>query len=122
VTSLGLVGLVAAGGAAGSVLRWAAERRVTASAPGGVPAGTLVVNVAGSALLGLLVGLDAPTGVLALLGTGLCGGVTTFSGICLQAVEVGRLSPRRAARYGAATLALGLVAATLGWLVGKYVT
>jgi CrcB protein len=119
VTTLGLVGLVAVGGAAGSVLRWWSERRVTLPAPGGVAAGTLLVNVAGSALLGALVGAHAPSAVLALLGSGLCGGVTTFSGICLQAVEVGRLSRGRAARYLTATLALGLVAATLGWFVGE---
>ena len=97
------------------------ERRVAWRAPGGVPGGTLLVNVAGSALLGVLVGADAPAAVLALLGSGLCGGVTTFSAICLQAVETGRLSRRHAARYLAATLVLGAVAATLGWFAGELV-
>jgi CrcB protein len=121
VTSLALVGLVAVGGGAGSVLRWWAERRVTRQAPGGMPGGTLLVNVAGSALLGVLVGADAPPAVLALLGSGLCGGVTTFSGVCLQAVGAGRLSRRRAARYVGATLVLGVAAATLGWFAGELV-
>jgi CrcB protein len=116
-----LVALVAVGGAVGSVLRWHAERRVPRAAPGGVPGGTLVVNVAGSLLLGGLVGGGAPAWVLALLASGLCGGVTTYSGICLQAVEAGQVSRRCAAAYLGATLALGVSAATLGWFVGKLV-
>jgi CrcB protein len=122
VTSPSLVALVAVGGAAGSVLRWWSERRVTWPAPGGVRAGTLVVNVAGSALLGLLVGVRAPVAVVALLGAGLCGGVTTFSGVALQAVEAGRLSGRRAASYLGATVVLGVIAATLGVVVGEWIT
>ena len=59
--------------------------------------------------------------MLVLLGSGLCGGVTTYSGVCLQAVEAGRLSPRRAAAYLGATFALGLAVATLGWFVGALV-
>jgi CrcB protein len=83
-----------------------------------VAGGTLLVNLAGSLLLGGLVGGGAPPWVLALAGSGLCGGATTFSGICLQAVEAGRVSRRRAAAYLGATLALGVLAATLGWSVG----
>ena len=122
MTSPSLVALVAVGGAAGSALRWWSERRVAWVAPGGLPAGTLVVNVAGSAALGVLVGAGAPAAVVALLGSGLCGGVTTFSGVALQAVEAGRLSRRRATSYLGATVVLGVIAATLGLVVGELVT
>lgn len=47
------------------------------------PWGTFAVNVAGSAVVGFLLGaqvhLGLPSAAFALLGTGLCGGLTTFS-------------------------------------------
>ena len=110
------------GGAVGSVLRWQAERRVPFAAPGGVPGGTLVVNVAGSSAA-RRAGRRRGAG----LGAGAAGlravrrGDDVLRGSCLQAVEAGRLSPRRAAAYLGATFALGLAVATLGWFVGALV-
>ena len=70
--------LVALGGAAGSVLRYLLSN-INAS----FPWGTIVANILGSLLIGLLVGLVGK-GVLSpemqlLLVTGFCGGFTTFS-------------------------------------------
>ena len=70
--------LVALGGAAGSVLRY-----LLSSLSASFPWGTFTVNVLGSLLIGLLVGLVSK-GVLSpemklLLVTGFCGGFTTFS-------------------------------------------
>ena len=70
--------LVALGGAAGSVLRYLLSNINTS-----FPWGTFAVNVLGSFLIGLLVGLMSK-GVLSpemklLLVTGFCGGFTTFS-------------------------------------------
>jgi CrcB protein len=119
--------LVASGGAVGAVVRWAAERWVPWAAPGGVRAGTLLVNAVGSAALGLLVGLAAPSWITLLAGAGWCGGVTTFSGVALQAVEAGRpgfggdqgAGVRRAAAYLVTTVLIGVGAAALGWAVGR---
>ncbi len=71
--------LVALGGAAGSALRYV----LSALNVGSLPWGTLLVNVAGSLLIGLLTGLVgrnilSPEAKL-LLVTGFCGGFTTFS-------------------------------------------
>ena len=91
--------LVAAGAALGATLRfWVAhhlDRRT--------PWGTLAVNVAGSFVLGLLMGSDPTAHTLALLGTGFCGGLTTYSAFAVQ--------------YAVATIGLALAACALGfWL------
>ncbi|OWY61115.1 hypothetical protein B7486_65525, partial [cyanobacterium TDX16] len=51
---------------------------------GGFPVGTVLVNVTGSFVLGLLVGLDAPA--LTVLGTGFVGACTTLSSFARDAV------------------------------------
>ena len=70
--------LVALGGAVGAVLRY-----LLSSINTSFPWGTFVVNVLGSLLIGLFVGLVSK-GVLSpemklLMVTGFCGGFTTFS-------------------------------------------
>lgn len=108
--------LVVLGAAAGAPLRllatrWAARRD-------GEPArGTLAVNVAGSALLGALLGLTDPSpAVLALVGTGFCGTLTTFSTLGADVVRlIEERALARVAAYLAATLVLGLGAAAAGY-------
>jgi fluoride exporter len=108
--------LVAAGALVGAPLRLFASRR--ASRGGGDPAvGTLVVNVAGSAVLGVVLGLaDVPGWVLALVGTGFCGTLTTFSTFgadAVRLVEDGVLG--RAVAYLTASVVLGVGAAATGF-------
>lgn len=81
---------VALGGSAGAVARYGVHRAVTWHGPG-FPAATVLVNVAGSFLMGLLAvavaerlgGRYAP-----LLLTGLLGGFTTFSAFSLDALTL----------------------------------
>ena len=88
--------LVALGAAVGAPLRYAVERLLTSS----YPWGTFAVNVAGSAVLGALVGLvavDPDTSAartwLALVGVGFCGALTTFGGFAAQVLDLAA-SPR----------------------------
>jgi fluoride exporter len=79
-----LLALVAAGGAAGALLRHAVEVLAPASGPGSFPWPTFAINVAGAFGLGLLHAYvpahpRLPRRVRALLGVGLLGGFTTFS-------------------------------------------
>lgn len=75
--------LVMLGAAVGAPLRYLADRAVQARHDSVFPWGTFTVNVAGSFLFGVLlhgVAVDAvPGSVNALLSTGLCGGLTTYS-------------------------------------------
>ncbi|MEV7432037.1 CrcB family protein [Nocardioides sp. NPDC092400] len=110
---------VALGGALGSALRYVAATALD----GRWPRGTLAVNVAGSALLGLLVGLGHEPGgggdaAYALVGVGFCGGLTTWSAF---AGQTHRLGGRAGAAYAAGTLGLALAACALGFWVGSWV-
>lgn len=100
--------LVAAGGAAGAVLRHLLSQR-----PLGPARGILLVNVLGAALLGALAGAAdrLATWLLLLLGTGLCGALTTWSTLAVSTAQTGRRDVGRAAAYLCLTLALGLAAA-----------
>ena len=84
--------LVAAGGALGAVGRYLVTTSAAALLGGGFPWGTLIVNVAGSFLLGVLVGLLSaawtPPGDMRLfLATGFLGAFTTFSAFSLDVVS-----------------------------------
>ena len=85
--------MVAAGGAAGAMARYALGLAAGRLAPGMAwPVGTFTANVLGGLLMGLLAGwlaLKAGTGVdherlRLLLGVGLLGGFTTFSAFSLD--------------------------------------
>jgi fluoride exporter len=113
--------LVVAGALVGAPLRLLATS--VAARRGGDPAvGTLVVNVVGSAVLGLLLGLAAvPREVLLLIGTGFCGTLTTFSAFGADVVRmVGIRARARMLAYVVATLVLGLGAAAVAyWVAGS---
>ncbi|GLB65209.1 hypothetical protein NCCP2495_30890 [Dietzia sp. NCCP-2495] len=124
-----LVGLAAVGGGLGAAGRYAVDEWVSARWRRDYPLGTLIVNVTGSFLLGVLVGLlveDASgsaagsAGVMALLGTGVLGGYTTFSTASLGTVKLaldGRRGP--ALLYGLGTLLASVAAAGLGLWLGS---
>lgn len=116
---------VAAGGAVGSVLRYHAGRWVGALAGEGnaFPWGTLAVNIAGSLLMGALVGWfarSAPGEAAAetarlLIGVGLLGGFTTFSAFSSELVAMlHRGQSGLAFGYAAASLIAGMAAVLIG--------
>lgn len=104
--------LVALCGGVGAAVRYTVGSRLD----GLVPSGTLLVNAVGSFLLGLFVGWSIDGSALALLGTGFCGGLTTYSSFAVQARDLG---PRLGAAYAAATVLLGLGACTVGYLLAQ---
>lgn len=110
--------LVAIGAAVGAPLRYLTDRAIQARVGNGFPMGTLTVNISGSLLLGLIVGLPAGPGWTALLGTGFCGGLTTYSTfsyevLCLVQDGEGR----RAAVYLLSSVGSGLAACLAGYAV-----
>jgi CrcB protein len=103
--------LVAVGAAVGAVLRYLAGHYLD----GELHRGTLLVNVVGSFLLGVFSGWALSGAWLALLGTGFCGGLTTYSAFAVQATEHG---PRRGTAYALATVGAALLAAYAGFVLG----
>jgi CrcB protein len=108
---------VAAFGALGALARFRVDRAVAARRPGHFPLGTLVVNLTGSFALGILVGASPASDALFVVGTGFLGGYTTFSTWMVeseQLAEDGEVQFMWLNLLG--SMALGLVAAGLGWL------
>ena len=104
------------GGGLGAVARFAVGRAVTPLLPEvGFPWPTFAINVAGSALLGVLVALckDRPT-LFLFLGTGVCGGFTTFSTFSVETVRLLEAHrPDLALLYAGASVAVAVTAAYL---------
>ncbi len=110
------VGLIGGLGAVGRfLLDGAVSRRVGRA----FPFGTLAVNLSGALLLGVIVGAALDGDAERILGTGLCGGYTTFSTWAFESHRLGEDGQLgRGALNFAVSLALGVVAALLGRRLG----
>ena len=115
--------LLALAGGAGAVLRVVVDGWVRGDRRPAFPWGTLVVNLVGSAVVGLVAALGAG-GVLGpdavgVLAVGLCGGFTTFSAAMVETVRLLQLEDRRRAVIASVGQLLACVAAAaLGVLLG----
>jgi CrcB protein len=94
--------LVAVGAAVGAPLRYVAGRLLDAR----LPRGTILVNWVGSLLVGWFSGLALDGQAMALLGTGFCGALTTYSSFAVQTYE-------RGPQLGAANVVLTVLPALL---------
>ena len=117
--------MVAAGGAAGAVLRYAVGSFVAQRLGVSFPWGTALVNLSGSFLLGMLgvlvsERLALPPQTLTWLGMGVLGGYTTFSS---WQYETFRLLENGSWMYGLVNLlggaVLGLASTLLGVAIGR---
>jgi CrcB protein len=110
---------VALVGGLGAVGRFLLDGAVSARAGRSFPFGTMAVNLSGALLLGLLVGAALPLDGERVLGTGLCGGYTTFSTWAFESHRLGEDGQLgRGALNFAVSLVLGVVAALLGRRLG----
>src|SRR5213592_1393701 len=110
---------IALGGAAGSLLRYSLGGAVQRLSASGFPIGTLMVNVSGCFIIGVLVrqfmNMQLSPELRALLIVGFCGGFTTFSTFSAETVglvEGGEYS--RAAGYVVLSVTLCLAATLAG--------
>ncbi|MGV9345588.1 fluoride efflux transporter CrcB [Streptomyces spiralis] len=114
--------LVAVGAMVGAPLRYLTDRAVQSRHDSVFPWGTFVVNVTGCLILGLLTGAvsagAAGPHVQLLLGTGLCGALTTYSTFSYETLRLTETGARLyAAANAAASVVAGLGAAFAGvWM------
>jgi CrcB protein len=116
--------LAALGGALGALARWGIAEALPSS-PGGWPWATMLVNLTGCLLIGVLIAVLAnrfPAAHLprTFLGTGVLGGYTTFSTFAVEVVgmvERGAAVP--AAGYVVASVLGGALAVAAGALAGR---
>ncbi|MFI6091146.1 fluoride efflux transporter CrcB [Streptomyces sp. NPDC051218] len=110
---------VVAGAMIGAPLRYLTDRAVQARHDTVFPWGTFAVNVAGSLILGVLTGATvagaASSQTQLLLGTGLCGALTTYSAFSYETLW---LSEGGARFYAAVNVVASVVAALGAVFVG----
>jgi CrcB protein len=108
-------------GGAGSVARFLVDGLVSSAAGRDFPLGTLVVNVSGAVILGLLTGLALGHDAALLAGTAAVGSYTTFSTWMLEAQRLAEERQHRKVVLNiAVSLLLGVAAAWLGRLIGAH--
>ncbi|MFT4042885.1 MAG: fluoride efflux transporter CrcB [Gordonia sp. (in: high G+C Gram-positive bacteria)] len=113
-------------GALGAVARFVVDGVVNKRWPTPFPWATVIINVTGSLILGILLGCvmfhAAPSSLSAIAGTGFCGGYTTFSTASMDSVRLAKgrsvwLSVTNAFGSLVASVAACALGAWLAWLL-----
>jgi fluoride exporter len=81
--------LIVMGGFIGAICRFAVGCYFKRSSPTSLPFSTLMINLSGSFLLGLIIGWNIQGPMYSLLGVGFMGSFTTFSTFKLEAFQLG---------------------------------
>jgi CrcB protein len=121
---------VAIGGALGSVTRFWVNGLVSAKFGMAFPWGTLIINIVGSFIIGIIGALTSPEGRMdpqsrifatQFLMVGVCGGYTTFSSFSWQTLQ---LLQERQWLYAGGNILLSvmlcMIAVWLGWMLGSW--
>ncbi len=113
--------LVALGGAVGCMLRFLAINQISRLNPTAFPLGTMLVNIVGSLLIGVVLAkYGSEHSMRAFFATGLLGGFTTFSAFSWDAMQmIQRGQMMDAGVYILGSVALSLGAVFLGFQVGR---
>ncbi len=117
--------IIGAGGAVGSVLRYYSGQFISKNYPSQIPLGTLIVNLLGCLLIGILLGYFAKNQGLSnewklLLVTGFCGGYTTFSTFAAENISlIQNQQVSQAILYIGLSVLLGLAAVYFGIMISR---
>ena len=114
---------VAGGAVVGAPLRYLVDRAVQSRHESRIPYGTLLVNLLACLVLGLVTGIaDLSPTVVALLGTGLCGTLSTYSTYAFETFRLGEDGQWWPATLNVvASVGLGLGLASVGVWLGELV-
>ncbi|KRL63934.1 CrcB family protein [Lactobacillus psittaci] len=108
--------LAGIGASIGAVIRLFLTRHIKSDK---FPLATLIINLSGAFLLGLLFGLGLTKTSYLFLGTGLLGGYTTFSTLNKELVAEKNIHLKFA--YGLSSYVLGFILVFIGFEIGKIV-
>ena len=118
-----LMGMVGLAGSIGALSRYLLGRFIAERSNTQIPLGTLLINITGAFVIGLLFALASrkliTSSLQTTLATGFLGGYTTFSTMSWEGLQLARGgSTRLSVLYLGGSVLLGLVAATLGLALG----
>ena len=110
--------MIGIGGFFGAVIRYFISAKMNKQ--DGFPAGTLLVNLAGSLLIGIVFGLELPLWATLLFASGFAGALTTFSTMNKELLVMWKNGwKRNAVLYLLLLVILGIVLAFFGYLAGS---
>lgn len=110
--AVGIAGFV------GAIARFYISEKWNNKSDGGFPYGTLSVNLLGSFLLGIIIGINMEEFYLIMIGTGLLGAFTTFSTFNKELYTLQK-NPMRWLLYFSTTYIGGLAVAYIGYMIGQ---
>ncbi|NYF25501.1 CrcB family protein [Sporosarcina sp. JAI121] len=116
MTSIELL-MIGIGGFLGAVIRHFISAKMNKQ--DGFPAGTLLVNLAGSLLIGIIFGLELPFWATLLFASGFAGALTTFSTMNKELLTMWKYDRKRiAVLYLLLIYISGIGLAFLGYIAG----
>ncbi|MEH7418153.1 fluoride efflux transporter CrcB [Neobacillus drentensis] len=115
------IALVAVGGFCGAISRFGLSNLIKGRYPTTFPFATLLINLAGSFLLGLIFGANIENTWRLLLGTGFMGAFTTFSTFKLENIQLHEKKHGKVlALYLTISYTCGILLAFLGMKLGSF--
>jgi CrcB protein len=126
LSAIALTGFIGLAGSMGAIVRYMLGRFVAERISSSFPLGTMLINISGAFLIGLIFVTASrhliSSSVQAVLATGFLGGYTTFSTMSWEGVQLIRGGSQwTSVLYLGGTVALGLLAVVLGFGLGRVV-
>jgi CrcB protein len=110
------------GGALGSIARYRLGKLLTEKMNKAFPAGTFLINISGALLLGLVVCLRPPAGIMLFAAEGFLGAYTTFSTFMYEGFNLFQENEKlNAFIYILGSLFLGVLGYVSGFGIGKLI-
>lgn len=114
--------LVAVGGIFGSLSRFMIGRRIAEKATENFPLGTLIINITGAFLLGIVSSVGFSENIQTLLGTGFLGAYTTFSTFMYEGFNLFHDNEKlNASVYILGTMILGIIGYMFGFALANLI-
>ncbi|MCG7335937.1 fluoride efflux transporter CrcB [Sporosarcina sp. ACRSM] len=111
--------MVGIGGFFGAMIRYLFAKRWNRGDK--LPAGTLLVNLSGALLIGIVFGLELPMMWTFLLASGFAGALTTFSTLTKELIENWRNGKKKqAVGYFLSTYVGGMMLVVVGYTMGGH--